>query len=108
MPPSLEEELRIKFDNSIWPVNPRGNKDVAFIEFRHAVLIKNVQASLIYEKWKEYNEMCMKEGRESKYIKSLESFLKEAGWSGDYKSVDSKTKSFIDSWLKGLFNLFHF
>lgn len=90
------------FNNKLWPASPKGNMEKAYSQFRYAIFFDKADMDVILAKWIEYNEMVDKEGRESKYIKSLESFLKDKGWLGEYKTKDSKTKRFIDRWLNGL------
>lgn len=107
MSTDIEKQIRIQFENSLWPVNPKGNKEKAFIEYRHAIFIEKAEPKVILAKWQEYNDMCTKEQRDSKYVKTFENFLKEKGWTGEYKAADGRTRSFVDSWLKGLLSFLH-
>ena len=82
---------------------PKGNPHAAYIVFKYHVDNEKcfdgskVTADLITQKWSEYLESCASEKKSSKYIKSMESFIKSKDYSNNF-SPNLGAASFLKKW----------
>ena len=94
--------MNLEAFEQLWELNPLGNKELAKNEWIGAQLEHKVPAETILAKYRDYIKLCKLEKRETKYIRTIESFLKNNGWSGEY---NLSTPEYIKRWLKGILSL---
>ena len=82
---------------------PKGNPESAFTVYKYALSSfqtfdgNAVTDDLIKKKWIEYINFCQSEGRNSKYIKSLEKFIGDKDFNTNF-NPKLGGKSFLDKY----------
>lgn len=99
----LAECTKDKF-NKLFQIYPKGNPENAWVLMRFHVASEKtwdehpVTFALIEKKWEEYIKKCFTDGTAEKYIKSLESFIKNKDYNVNFSPSANKGSSFLDKY----------
>lgn len=91
------EELPIPkelFLERLWSLRPHGNVEEAYIQAAYAVKSRKtfrdepITLDLLVEKYSEYLAQCRMEGRASKWIASIASFIQKGMFNSEFEKPD--------------------
>lgn len=91
-----EKEIQPVFDKL-----PQENVMSMDLQLQFHALQSKMPMSQLLAKWEQYVDMCVKEGRESKYIKRFTNFMNEKMYLHEFV-YQNKSGGIAKTWLEGL------
>jgi hypothetical protein len=85
----------------VWKLKPDDSIDNWAVGLQFTSMRSKIPESEILAKFKQYLDMCGKEGRESKYIKRFKNFLDEGMYQAEF-IYSNKSGNIAKTWLEGL------